>query len=130
MDPEDARLVAGFENGTAETFTHENHIRVAWLYLQEASLTEALDRFRRGAMTLARSKGKPQIYNETMTWAYMVLIAERMARCGEPSDWELFTRENPDLFAPDQAILKRYYREETLQSDFARTVVVLPDRGL
>jgi hypothetical protein len=67
MTPEDARLVAGFENGTADTFTHENHIRVAWLYLQEAPLIQALDRFRQGAMTLAKSKGKPQIYNETTT---------------------------------------------------------------
>jgi hypothetical protein len=60
----------------------------------------------------------------------MILIAERSARCGDRSDWELFKTQNPDLFEPEQAVLKRYYREQTLQSDFARRVVVLPDRGL
>ena len=130
MEPEDVRLVAGFENGTAPGFSHDDHIRVAWLYLQEMPLTSAIDRFREGAKAFARSKGKPEVYNETMTWAYMILVAERIARCCDPSSWERFMERSQDLLEPKHAVLKRYYREETLFSDFARRVVVLPDRAL
>jgi hypothetical protein len=128
MTAEDAHLIEGFENGTAAQFGHEDHIRVAWLYLQEMSLTGAIDRFRKGAMAFARSRGKPEIYNETMTWAYLILIAERIARCGDSSSWVEFTKGSADLFEAKHAVLKRYYREETLSSEFARGVAVLPER--
>ncbi len=41
--------------------------------------------------------------------------------------WEDFARQNPDLFTWRPGILERYYRAETLQSDLARRVFLMPD---
>jgi hypothetical protein len=46
------------------------------------------------------------------------------------TSWEDFCRDNPDVLTWRPSILDRYYRPETLGSDLARRVFVLPDRGL
>ena len=56
-------------------------------------------------------------------------IRERMARCPD-SDFATFAAQNPDLLTWKPSILDRYYRPETLASDLARSVFLLPDRGL
>jgi len=75
----------------------------------------------------AETRGKPQLYHQTITWAYIFLIQERMARAGRKQSWEEFARDNPDLLVWNDGILTRFYRSETLNSELARTVFLLPD---
>jgi hypothetical protein len=105
---------------------HRDHVRLAWLYLREHPLPEALVRFSGGLRRYAAALGKPELYNETVTVAYLTLINERMARLGQ-GDWEDFAAVNPDLFA-HPAALRPYYRDETLRSALAKAVFILPDR--
>ena len=56
-------------------------------------------------------------------------IRERMERGGAGRDFEEFEAANPDLTTWKPSILASYYREETLRSDLARRVFVLPDRS-
>jgi hypothetical protein len=42
--------------------------------------------------------------------------------------WEEFAQANPDLLMWKNGILKRYYAEETLQSDLAKRVFIFPDK--
>jgi hypothetical protein len=51
-----------------------------------------------------------------------------MARQGPHEPWDAFQAANPDLFAFRPGILDTYYSKETLGSDLARRVFVLPDR--
>jgi hypothetical protein len=51
-----------------------------------------------------------------------------MARAGKTQNWDEFAANNPDLLVWKDGILSRYYCPETLSSDLARTVFVLPDR--
>ena len=76
----------------------------------------------------AASLGKADRYHETITWAFLLLIRERMARAGNGMDWAEFAAANDDLLSWEQSVLKKYYREETLASDLARVTFVLPDR--
>jgi hypothetical protein len=76
----------------------------------------------------AAAHGKAGLYHETITWAYMLLIQERMVRAGRTQSWEEFARENADLLRWKDGILNRFYREETLRSDLAREIFVFPDR--
>jgi len=130
MMPADA-FIRDFEACTLPEsgFRHRDHIRLAWLYLREQPLAEALARFSNGLKRYAASLGKAGLYNETITVAYLALINERMARQGRPGDWAEFAAANPDLFSHPGA-LRTYYRDATLQSDLARAVFVLPDRWL
>jgi hypothetical protein len=126
----DRELIQRFEAGDFDghEFRHQDHMKVVWLYLQQQTLLETLDCFAKGLKRLAVAKGKLNLYHETITWAYVVLINERMGRIDDPQGWMAFERTNPDLFDWKNSILKRYYEDETLGSELARTRFVLPDR--
>lgn len=125
----DQELIEQFESGTLpnECFHHREHVRTAFLYLSKHPVPEALLAFSNALRKFAHAHGKPQLYHETITWAYVFLIKERMARAGKKQSWDEFARNNPDLLAWKDGILSRYYRPETLTSDLARAVFVFPD---
>jgi hypothetical protein len=107
-------------------FRHADHVHVAWAYLSSLPLLEALERFTSALKRFAAHHGTPALYHETITWAYVALIHERMER-SPGLDWDEFCRLNPDLLAWRPSILDRYYRTETLASDLARRIFILPD---
>jgi hypothetical protein len=108
-------------------FHHADHIRLAFAYLSEYPVLEAIERFTGALKRFAALGGKVELYNETVTHAYFFLIRERIARTGNVG-WEEFAEKNPDLFVWKGGILSRYYHETTLQSELARTVFLFPDR--
>jgi hypothetical protein len=126
----DEELKEQFERGTLpnECFHHEEHLRVAFLYLKEYPVLQALQAFSVALRRFATINGKPQRYHETITWAYVFLIRERITRAERAQDWAEFARNNPDLLRWNNGLLQRYYRDDTLQSDLARTTFVFPDR--
>ena len=126
----DEELITEFESGSlpADGFHHADHVRMAFAYLGQYPLLQALERFSIALRRFALSQSKPNLYNETVTWAYLFLIHERISRTAEPQSWEQFAAENPDLLTWKDGVLKRYYAEETLQSDLAKRVFVLPDK--
>src|ERR1700733_5282898 len=94
-----------------EAFHHADHVRLAFEYLREYSVLEALSRFSRALKRFAEARGKTQLYNETITFAYFFLIHERMAQA-QGANWEDFARSNADLLISKNGILKRHYREK------------------
>ncbi len=113
------------ENG----FHHADHVRLAFAYLCEHPILDALGKFATALKRFAAARGKTGLYNETITCAYFFLIRERMA-ASETASWEDFAQRNPDLLTWKDGILSRYYAEGTLSSEVARKVFVLPDRSL
>jgi hypothetical protein len=126
----DDELIERLERGslTAQSFHHVDHVRVAFIYLCRYPVLEALQKFCTALKRFAAAQGKEQLYHETITWAYIFLIRERMARNRNSHSWEEFARKNPDLLAWKDGVLKRYYREDTLTSEIAKGTFVLPDR--
>ena len=122
-----AEYIESFETGGVSEFHHRDHVRLAWCYLREWPLLEAIDRFSRALKAFATRAGQSSLYHETITCAYLLLIRDRMK--GEVS-FETFADLNPDLFAWKPSILDRYYRAETLWSERARETFVLPDSRL
>ncbi len=130
--PSDRDFVDAFEACAvaSEDFRHEDHVRLAWIYLREHPLLDAIDRFTSSLQRFAAHHGVPTLYHQTITWAYLLLIHERMQREGAPDDWSAFRTANADLFDRKPSILERYYLPETLKSEVARRVFVLPDAGI
>jgi hypothetical protein len=122
-------LIERFERGLepGDEFHHADHVRLAFAYLCEYPVLQALEKFAGALRRFAAARGKTQLYNETITCAYFFLICERMACC-EGVGWAEFVKQNPDLLIWKGGILSRYYCEGTLQSDLAREVFVLPDK--
>src|SRR5258708_10061990 len=125
----DREFVDAFEAcAVANTdFHHADHVRLAWIYLGEHELLAAIERFSISLRRFAAHHGVPGLYHATITWAYLLLIHERMN--GEAS-FDAFREANPDLFVWKPSVLDRYYRAGTLGSERARRTFVMPDAGV
>ena len=128
--PVDARaLLQGFVDTTlpADQFHHEQHVEVAWLFVRDYGMPAALGEFATAIKRFADAKGAAGIYHETITWAFLLLIAERQAKC-EAACWADFAAANADLLTWKPSILERYYSKELLASGLARRTFLMPDR--
>lgn len=126
----DDEFLASFENCTlsGESFHHADHVRMAFLYLCRYPALEAIQRLSASLARFAAANGKPERYNETITWALLLLIRERKVRAGGQPDWAEFAAGNADLLSWKNNILGNYYREETLSSNLAKTCFLFPDK--
>ena len=127
VDVED-QLLARFIDTTlpAAEFHHEQHVHVAWRFVRQYGMPAALAEFTSAIKRFAEAKGAHGLYHETITWAFLLLIAERQARC-EADGWQAFAAANPDLLTWKPSILRRYYSKELLASDLAKAVFLFPD---
>lgn len=124
----DEESIARFEDSSLEPFHHRDHVRMAFLYVRRYPAPEALQRFSSSLARFAAAKGKPELYNETITWAFLLLIRERMVRAGHEQSWYEFAASNEDLLSWKDNVLKKYYSEGTLTSDLAKTTFLFPDK--
>jgi hypothetical protein len=127
----DREVIDRFETGIVPEsgFHHADHVRLAFAYLRNYPVLSALEKFSAALKQFAARRGKTQLYNETITWAYIFLIAERIARSSEAQlDWDHFAKQNPDLLVWRNGILNRYYEDPTLTSDLARRAFIFPDK--
>ena len=112
----------------ADQFHHRQHVQVAWLFVRRHGMPAALAEFPAAIKRFADAKGATGLYHETITWAFLLLIADRQART--PVDtWEEFEAANPDLLTWKPSILERYYSTELLASELAKRTFLMPDRA-
>ena len=111
----------------ADQFHHQQHVQVAWLFVRRHGMPAALAEFTAAIKRFADAKGATGLYHETITWAFLLLIAERQAR-NPARTWEEFEAANTDLLVWKPSILERYYSRELLASDLARRAFLMPDR--
>jgi hypothetical protein len=126
----DDEFIAKFEDCTlaGKPFHHADHVRMAFLYLTRYPALDAVRRFSSALAKFAAAQGRPDLYNETITWAFLLLIRERMARMGNGPSWEQFAAGNGDLLNWKDNVLRKYYREETLACDLAKSTFLFPDK--
>jgi hypothetical protein len=122
-----AKEVRRFEAGNIDPrkFDHEAHVRAAWSYLQQYPAAVAIAKFTSALRSLTIRLGASDKYHETISWFFMIVIAERRAACPH-ADWQRFRNTNRDLFE-GSALLKRYYSKGRLDSAEARRHFLLPD---
>lgn len=121
----DAALLASFLAGTIDnrSFRHADHVHVAFLLLRRHGFVDAAAVFCACLKRIAARAGKAEAYHETVTIAFLSLIAERMA--AGPDGYDAFAAVHADLFSP--AVLERWYAPARLASPLARTTFLLPD---
>ena len=124
-------LIEAFEARTLapSAFSHREHVRVAWAYLRRETLAEAIVKFCAGLKAFADAIGKAGLYHETVSWAFMLIIQDRVAR-GNAETWDAFAAQNDDLLRNGRQLLERYYLPVTLDSPLARETFIWPDRPL
>ena len=113
-----------------EAWTHESHLRMAYLYLQTLDFGAALNRMREGIQRLNAANRVPENlhsgYHETLTVAWARLVAEAIRRTPPVASFDEFLAANPELL--EKTFVLRYYSRPLLFSAEARRSWVEPDR--
>ena len=122
----DDEFIATFERGgfSGDAFPHKAHLRMAWLYITRVGSEAAIERAAGGIRNLARATGKPTLYHDTLTRAWVYLVAAAVAK-SPALDFTEFLARNPRLL--DKRLLLEYYSPEALSSPQARAAWVAPD---
>jgi len=110
----DDELITTFEDDTIApaAFSHERHVRVAWLLARQYGEVDGFARLVVGIKSMAVRAGKPDAFHLTMTRAWFELIALVDDVDGAP---ELL----------DKSIIKRFYSPERIAE--GRTQWLEPD---
>ena len=111
-----------FESGRLDSFTHRDHVRVAFAYARRGGVEHAVERARHGLRHLAAAHGEPDRYHETLTTAWARVVAHHAT--GE-ADFDAFLTAHPRLL--DRDLLLAHYSRERLFSSAARKRFVEPD---
>lgn len=126
----DEEFLARLEDGSlpAAAFRHRDHLRAGYLYIHRLGFAGAIAAMASALRSFAAAKGKPDLYHETITVAFVALINRHYAEDGCGGDFDAFTSRHPDLFMP--GLLDRFYPPGQLTSAEAKMVFVLPDRKI
>jgi hypothetical protein len=124
-DPDQVFLDA-LESATlpAAEFTHRAHVRAGYLYLRRYDFPDACVAMKRAIQGFAAGLGKATLYHETLTIAYLALIAERLAEEPAGLGFEAFMERYPELLSLEY--FRRYYPAGELDAPEARATFVLP----
>jgi hypothetical protein len=108
-------------------FPHREHVHIAYEMLKRHDFPETVLHFSRTLRAMAEKAGRPEAFHQTVTIAFLSLIAERI-ESGGVADFADFAQANPDLL--EKSVLSRWYRAERLASTAARRTFLLPDPAL
>ena len=123
----DAEFLRAFEacEFSNESFHHSDHIRLAWIYLQRYPEMEAREHMAGAIRKFAAHHGKSDKYHETITVAWLRLVANAMARMPADTSFQQLTTASPELL--DKRMIEKFYSSAALASEAARAFWVEPD---
>jgi hypothetical protein len=102
-------------------FRHGDHLRLAWILLHRYSYDDALTRVRGGIQRYAAHHGVSHIFHETVTTAWVKLLATH-----NEASFAEFIEENRHRL--NLELLHRFWTPEALESEAARRAWMPPDR--
>ncbi len=102
-------------------FHHADHLRLAWLHLHREPIEIALAKVREGIQNFAAYHGAAHLYHETITTAWVRLLATH-----QENSFAEFLEENEARLTI--GLLYRFWTPELLAGQEARIRWVAPDR--
>ena len=108
-----------------EAFHHRDHIRLAWIYLKDYGAAGASTRISASIRKYAAHHGATHKYHETVTQAWMRLVAHAMGQLPADASFEAVLAAAPMLL--DKTSLNGFYSATVLASEAARSEWVDPD---
>jgi flavin reductase len=122
----DDEFIATFERGGfgGDAFPHQAHVRMAWLYVTRLGPEAAIDRATEGIRRLAMANGREPLYHDTVTRAWVYLVADAIAN-SPSANFREFMARNPQLL--EKQLLLEYYSPDVLSSSQARATWIAPD---
>ena len=127
LSSEDRDFQSAFEAHTVTParFTHEAHVRLAYVYLAQHEVEAAVRRMREALLSFIERNGIPRSkFHETITGAWVLAVRHFMDR-STSSSFADFVARNPELL--DGKIMLTHYSASVLFSSDAREAFVEPD---
>lgn len=121
----DAEFLTAFERATLHEFPHRDHIRMAWLYLRNATWEDGCARICSGLRRLTSAHGAPGKYHETMTRFWARIVRHAIEAVPDIRDFDAFIAQHPRLL--DRRLIEQHYSPGLLNGEAARRTWVEPD---
>lgn len=127
----DAELLTAFEDCSLplEQWTHQAHVRVAYLYASRHGLRAAIDRMRSSIKKYNIAMNIPDAidrgYHETITQAFMHLVFAANLKTGAYASSQDFCSAHPELLT--KYALRKFYSREQIMTWEAKAEFVPPD---
>ena len=91
-----------------ELFTHEAHLRLGLLYIQQFGLQKAIMYVPMRIMAYTKSLNKPEIFNLELTVAAIKII-DHFLQFNKEDDFEKFLFHNPRIQNDLKGLIKEFY---------------------
>lgn len=124
----DLEFVTRFERGELDPalFTHEAHLRMAWIYLKRSGVSVAAAKMAKDLYRYVSEVGAPSKYNHTITIAATKIVDHFMQRTSADGFQE-FLLKNPRLKNQFRELLKSHYSFDLFNSPAAKATFIEPD---
>jgi hypothetical protein len=117
-----------FRKGTLDPalFSHEAHLRLAWIHIRKYGVEKAIDRICRQIIDFAAQQGAAQKYNKTVTIA-AVRAVDHFIRKQPIESFQEFIETHPRLKYNFRELLGHHYQFDIFKSERARQEYLEPD---
>lgn len=107
-------------------FTHEAHLRLAWIHIQCYGLQAAMINIEKQIKDFVKHVGAEEKYHQTITIAAIKMVSHFMAKSKETS-FQDFINENPELKTNFKELINSHYSFNIFASQKAKSNYIEPD---
>ncbi|MEM9647474.1 MAG: hypothetical protein AAF969_03270 [Bacteroidota bacterium] len=107
-------------------FTHEAHLRLAWIYLKKYGLPGACDKVCTDISNFDRIHGKGDKFNKTITIASIKVVHHFMLKT-ESLNFKQFIGTYPKLGVAFKELLEQHYSDKVFSDSTSKTAFLEPD---
>ena len=124
----DAEFESQFEKGklNPRLFSHEAHLRLAWIYIQKYGESGASDKICREIQQFDQMHGDGTKFNATVTVAAVKMVHHFM-RKSISGDFNTFIEKYPRLKTSFKDLLEQHYKMDVFANEEAKSHFVQPD---
>ncbi len=125
---DDITFESKFEKGNLppSLFTHEAHLRLAYIYLRKYGVKKAAKKISHEIEQFDRLHGRGDKFNKTITVAAIKVVYHFIGK-SKSKDFKSFIQEFPRLKAAFKELLHTHYSPDIFTSKTAKVKFVEPD---
>ena len=125
---DDQQFEHEFQNATLEPelFTHEAHLRLAWIHISRYGLSNAIANITTQLKQYVNRLGAADKYNETVTIAAIKAVHHFMLK-STASNFQNFISNNARLKTSFKELLSQHYVTDIFRSEKAKKTFMEPE---
>lgn len=126
ISDEDFVLLFETQQLNPSLFTHEAHLRLAWIYIRKYGISAATHKIAMAIKSYAESQGAFDKFNKTLTMAATKAVHHFMLK-SKSNSFKDFLKEFPRLGHSFKALMEAHYSFDIYHSDRAKKEYLAPD---